>query len=270
MSRYHASSSDLPMPPRAAAGMPPIRRIGTDAVWRALSLGWQDFMASPTQLVFLAIIYPIIGIVAATAAAGREMMPIIWPLLSGFALVGPVAAIGVYELSRRREAGLPVSWVNAFDVLRSPSIFSILVLGAMLLAIFVAWLFTARAIFEASFAGMPLATDVWGFLSQVFGTGQGWRLILLGNLAGLLFAVAVLALTVISFPLLLDRPVGAAAAVRASIAAVAANPGPMLLWGLMVALILAVSCIPLFVGLAVAVPVLGHATWHLYRAVMPR
>jgi uncharacterized membrane protein len=256
-------------PVQAGDGLPAIRRIGTSAIWRALRQGWDDFSANPTQLVFLAIIYPIIGLVAATAAAGRDLMPLVWPLLSGFALVGPIAALGVYELSRRREQGLPVSWVNAFDVRHSPSLPAILALGVLLLVIFVAWLFTAQAIYRISFGHMVPASAA-DFLAQLTGTAAGRRLIVLGNFAGFLFAAVVLSLTVISFPLLLDRPVGAGAAIRASLRAVAMNPVPMALWGLVVAVVLLVASIPLFVGLAVAVPVLGHATWHLYRAVMPR
>jgi uncharacterized membrane protein len=253
----------------AQADLPAVRKISTAHVWRALAMGWDDFKAHPTQLIFLAIIYPVIGIVAAAAAAGRDMTPIIWPLLSGFALVGPVAALGVYELSRRREAGQRVSWVDAFGVLRSPSISSILALGVMLLAIFVAWLFTARAIFDTTFAGMPPAASFGELIRQVLQTPAGWHLMLLGNGTGLLFAIVVLALTVVSFPLLLDRPVGAGTALRTSLQAVVTNPIPMALWGLVVAVTLFVASIPLFVGLAVAVPVLGHATWHLYRAVVP-
>jgi uncharacterized membrane protein len=268
MPRLSQPYSDMALA-QSADGLPAIRRIGTSAVWRALRLGWEDFQANPTQLVFLAIIYPVIGLVAAAAAAGRDLMPLIWPLLSGFALVGPIAAIGIYEMSRRREAGLPVSWVNAFDVRHSPSLPSILALSVMLLAIFVAWLFTAEAIYRASF-GQMVPMSVGDFLAQLTGTAGGRRLMVLGNAAGFVFAAVVLSLTVISFPLLLDRPVGAGAAIRASLRAVATNPAPMALWGLVVAVILLVASIPLFVGLAVAVPVLGHATWHLYRAVMPR
>jgi uncharacterized membrane protein len=267
MAQSHPSYSDLPLR-RAAGDLPAIRRIDAATLFHALHLGWRDFMANPTQLVFLAIIYPIIGLVAAGAAAGRDMMPLVWPLLSGFALMGPVAALGIYELSRRREQRLPTTWLNAFDVLRSPSIFPILGLGAMLLGIFVVWLFTARAIYDATFAGMVPAS-AQDFIDQVFGSPAGWELIILGNGVGLLFAAVVLSLTVVSFPLLLDRPVGAGVALRTSLRAMVVNPGPMALWGLMVAVILAVASIPFFVGLAVAVPVLGHATWHLYRAMVP-
>lgn len=269
MPRYNASYAGRPAA-QAPPATPVVRRIGTGAIWRALALGWRDFQANPTQLVFLAIIYPVIGILAATAAAGRDMMPIIWPLISGFTLVGPIAALGIYELSRRREAGEDPSWVDAFTVIHSPSISSILAVAVMLLAIFVAWLFTARAIYDAVFASMPPAASGADFLRQVMETPQGWRLAVLGNLAGLIFAIVVLSLTVVSFPLLLDRPVGVGVALRTSLQAVAVNPGPMALWGLTVAVTLAVASIPAFVGLAVAVPVLGHATWHLYRAVVPR
>jgi len=269
MTRYNPSWGAMPAPAHQPH-LPAIRQIGTDDVWHALALGWRDFLANPTQLVFLAVIYPVIGLLAAGFAAGRDMMPVVWPLLSGFALVGPVAALGVYEISRRRERGEETSWLNAFDVRHSPSLPSILALGVLLLAIFVAWMFTARGLYDAIFAGMPAAEGPGAFLRQVLRTPEGWRLMLLGNGAGLVFAGLVLSLTVVSFPLLLDRPVGAAAAVRASLRAVALNPGPMLLWGAIVAAVLAVACIPLFVGLAVAVPVLGHATWHLYRALMPR
>ncbi|WP_135467354.1 DUF2189 domain-containing protein [Crenalkalicoccus roseus] len=261
----NAPTADRALLPQAE---PAVRRIGTAEIRAALARGWEDFRANPTQLVFLALIYPLVGIVAATAAAGRDLMPLVWPLASGFALVGPVAALGVYELSRRRERGLPTSWLNAFDVLRSPALPSILALGLMLVAIFAAWIVAAQAIYRATFGGYVPAT-IGEFAWRLFNTAEGWQLILIGNGVGFLFAVAVLMLTVVSFPMLLDRPeLGAGAAVRTSVRAVLANPGPMALWGLVVALLLALGSLPFFVGLAVAVPVLGHATWHLYRAVV--
>lgn len=246
---------------------PTVNRITVADVRNALAEGWDDFMSSPTQLVFLAVIYPVIGFIAAYAAAGGDLLPLVWPLISGFALVGPVAALGIYELSRRREQGLPVSWLNAFDVLRSPSLFAMILLGVMLLAIFVAWIATARGIYHATLG--PLApASISDFVWDVFHTEAGWRLILIGNGVGLLFAALVLALTVVSFPLLLDRQTDPGTAVRTSVRAVSANPVPMALWGLIVAALLLLGSLPFFVGLAVALPVLGHATWHLYRKVV--
>lgn len=256
-----------------APSVPAIRRIGVADVREALAAGWRDFKANPTQLVFLAVIYPVIGLIAAQAMAGRSVMPLFWPMLSGFALIGPVAALGIYELSRRRERGLPVSWSNAFDVRHSPAILSILGLGLMLLGLFLLWLLAARLIHGMTMGALPPALSVADFVQQLFRTPEGWRLIVLGNLVGGVFALAVLALTVVSFPLLLDRAaegraVDAGTAIRTSLRAVRANPGPMLLWGLIVAGLLALGSLPLFVGLAVVLPVLGHATWHLYRRVV--
>ncbi len=249
-----------------AAAEPTVRRIGVADLRDALARGWTDFRASPTQLVFLTLIYPLVGFTAASVAGGRALMPLVWPLVSGFALVGPLAALGVYELSRRRERGLDAGWTHAFDVLRSPAMGAIAALALLLLAIFVAWVATARAIYDVTLGG-AMPDSLMEFVG-LLGTGPGVQLIVLGNAVGALFAAAVLTLTVVAFPLLLDRDVPAAVAMRTSVRAVAANPGPMALWGLTVGTMLFLGSIPFFVGLAVVLPLLGHATWHLYRKVV--
>jgi uncharacterized membrane protein len=258
------------------AEAPRIRRITMADAVDALRLGWRDFQANPTQLIFLAILYPVIGLVAARAMAGGAVLPLVWPLASGFALVGPFAALGIYELSRRRERNLPVSWHHAADVRHNPALGAILLIGVMLLAIFAAWLLVASLIYSTTLGATAyMPANLAELVEAVFTTPEGWRLLLLGNGAGFLFAVLVLSLTVVSFPLLLDRgaegrPVGAGTALRTSLRAVLSNPGPMALWGLLVAGLLALGSVPLFVGLAVVLPVLGHATWHLYRKVVVR
>lgn len=249
------------------AEQPAVRRIGIPDLTDALSKGWQDFLAAPTQLIFLCVIYPIVGLVFGRAADGGHLLPLLFPLVAGFALVGPLAALGVYELSRRREAGQPVSWLNAFDVRHSPAIGSIAALGVALMAIFIAWLVVARVIWHLTMGSVTHAS-MGHMLSDVLGSGQGTMLILLGNGVGFLFAVVVLAITVVSFPLLLDRNVGVATAVGTSVRAVLANPVTMAAWGVIVAVLLALGSLPLFIGLAVVMPVLGHATWHLYRKVV--
>ncbi|WP_240791304.1 DUF2189 domain-containing protein [Roseomonas sp. AR75] len=251
--------------PGTATSAPEVRRIGMDALGAALRAGLQDFLQTPTQLIFLCVLYPAIGLVAATLAAGGNAMHLFYPMAAGFALVGPIAALGLYEISRRRERGLAASWVNVFDVLRSPAIGSIFALGVLLVGVFLLWLWAADAIFAATLGHLPADLPLQ---QALFETPEGWRMIWLGNLVGFCFAAAVLVLTAISFPMLLDRDGGVAEAVATSVRAFAVNPLPMAVWGLIVAVLLFLGSLPLFIGLAVVLPVLGHATWHLYRAVV--
>lgn len=246
---------------------PRIRRIGFAELKQAIAEGIDDFRALPTHGVFICIIYPIVGIILSRLAFGYEVLPLLFPLAAGFALVGPLAALGLYELSRRREQGLNVSPGDAFHVFRSASIRGIVILGLLLTAIFIVWLGTANTIFATIFGERPLSSFE-GFASMVLTTPPGWTLIIVGNAVGFLFAVVVLTISVVSFPLLLDRRLTAATAVWTSIRAVAANPVVMASWGLIVAGSLLIGSVPFFVGLAVVVPVLGHTTWHLYRKVV--
>ena len=244
-----------------------VRKIGPADLKDVLRKGFADFWAMPSQVFFIGLIYPIAGVILAGFAFGQNMLPLLYPLASGFALVGPLVSIGLYELSRRREQGLPTDWKYAFEVLQSPAIGSIAALGVMLLVIFMAWLFTAQALYEWLYGYRPVES-LPAFLYEALTTSRGWILIILGNLIGFVFAAVVLAISVVSFPLLLDRDVGAAVAVQTSIRAVLTNPVPMALWGLIVAGLLALGFATLLVGLAIIVPVLGHATWHLYRCVV--
>jgi uncharacterized membrane protein len=246
---------------------PIIRKIGFTDLKDALRKGVEDFKAMPSHALFLCLIYPIIGIVLFRLAFGYDVLPLLFPLAAGFALVGPFAAIGLYELSRRREMGLDTNWTHAFDVFRSSSLPGIALLGGFLLVVFLIWLAVAQAIYEASFGFAP-AASIPHFIEQVLTTREGWQLILLGNAAGFLFALLVLVVSAVSFPLLLDRHVGVAEAVLTSIRAFTHNPVTMAMWGVIVAVLLALGSLPLFFGLAVVIPVLGHATWHLYRKVV--
>ncbi len=252
--------------PPAFAG-PQVRRISVKDLTACLSQGWDDFRTTPTQLFFLCIVYPIVGLVAARAAFGGSVVPLLFPLVSGFALVGPISALGLYELSRRREQGEDVSWLNSFDVLRSPSIGSIAVVSVVLVAIFVAWLAAATAIYHGVVGDMAPAT-LGSLTHDVFHTSEGIRLTIVGNLVGFLFAAGVLSMTIVSLPMLLDRNVGALVAIRTSLRTVWVNPAVMAIWGLIVGVSLAVGAAFLMVGLALVLPILGHATWHLYRRVV--
>jgi uncharacterized membrane protein len=246
---------------------PAIRHIRIADIREALARGLDDFAACRTDVVFLCVIYPVLGLVLARFTFGQGLVQLLFPLASGFALVGPFAAVGLYEMSRRREQGTEVGWADAFGVVGSPAIGAIVLLGLILMSIFLAWLAAAWAIYALTLGPAPPASPA-GFVRDVLTTGRGWIMIGAGIGVGFLFAVLALAISVVSFPLLLDRDAGIDTAVRTSFRAVAANPGTMAAWGLVVAAGLALGSIPLFVGLIVVLPVLGHATWHLYRAVV--
>jgi uncharacterized membrane protein len=252
---------------QAARSLPRVRAISPHDLVDALAQGFADFWAMPTHVIFLSLIYPLAGVVIAGASFGYNLLWLFYPMAAGFALVGPVAAIGLYELSRRRELGLDTSWSHAFDLLQADSFRAILALGLVLLALFGVWIAVAKAIYVAYF-GYLAPDSIGSFLREVLTTEAGHRMILIGNGVGFLFALVAFAISVVAFPLLIDRDIGAAAAAATSLKAVARNPLTMALWGLIVALALLIGSLPFFVGLAVVLPVLGHATWHLYRKVV--
>ncbi|HEY0331437.1 MAG TPA: DUF2189 domain-containing protein [Rhodopseudomonas sp.] len=274
-------ADDLPYADRAAsvgdaqpaaqqarrASPPAIRKINLGDLHAALRLGWEDFKAVPSHAIMLCVIYPVLGLVLARAVLGYSVLPLLFPMAAGFALIGPFAALGLYELSRRRELGQDASAWHATEVLRSPSFGAMLGLGALLLAIFVTWIATAQAIYVATFGNAPAAA-IPDFVRLVLTTRDGWRLILIGCGAGFLFAVVTLCLSVVAFPIMLDRQAGFVDAIATSLRAVARNPLPMAAWGLIVAALLVLGSLPAFLGLAVVIPLLGHATWHLYRKVV--
>jgi uncharacterized membrane protein len=248
---------------------PAVRAIGWADLREALVKGVDDFKAMPSYAIFLCLIYALVTFFSARLTFQLGIFYLFFPLASGIALVGPVAALGFYEISRRRELGLDVSWTHAVAVLRSPSIFNVATIGVALMAIFIAWLYTARAIYEVIFGDM-LPAPIGQFFHQLFATTSGWTLIVLGNGIGALFAGAALSISVVSIPLVLDRGFDAVTAVRVSILVVLTNPKPMAQWGAIVAVGLVIGSLPVFVGLAVVMPVLGHSTWHLYRKVLGR
>lgn len=251
--------------PDAAPAYPVVRKIGVQDLKEALAEGLADFLARPSHLVFLGLIYPVAGI---WIVVGNSL-PLLFPLLSGFALIGPFAAIGLYEMSRCRELGLDTSWKHAFAVVWSHRMFPILSLGLILLVIFAGWLLSAQSLYVSLF-GSTRPQSFSLFIGEVFGTSQGWRLIGYGTTIGFVFAVLALSVSVVSFPMVLDRDVDVPVAILTSVKAVLKNPFVMALWGLIVAVSLAAGILLVFAGLAIVVPVLAHATWHLYRkAVEP-
>ena len=246
---------------------PAVRKIGLSDLRQALREGARDFGACRTDVVFLCMIYPIAGLIISRFAFDYGMLPLIFPLVSGFALIAPLFGVGLYEMSRRRELGIATGWADAFAVARSPAVGSIMALGLVLLGLFALWLAAANTIYTVTL-GPDAPVSAIAFARDAVTTPQGWAMVIAGVGVGFLFALLVLAISVVSFPLLLDRNVGITQAVTTSLRAVRRNPGPMAAWGLIIAAGLVIGAIPLLVGLAIILPILGHATWHLYRKVV--
>ena len=246
---------------------PVIRRITTQDLRSALRRGREDFLARPTHGVFLTAIYLLIAAAAAFVGLGENLLFLLLPVLSGLALIGPLAACGLYELSRRREQGSEYAWWHVFDVLNVPSRWSITGMGVLLAALFAGWLMTAVALYEG-ILGSVVPDTAAGLFQQIFMTPEGWQLLAAGTLIGFIYSVIVFVATVVALPMMVERRVGLAGAVGTSLRAVAGNVKPMAAWYLIVAGLMLAGAVPMLIGLGVVAPILGHATWHLYRAVV--
>jgi uncharacterized membrane protein len=247
----------------------PIRKIAGADLRIALRQGLDDFLTLRGDLVFAGLIYTLIGIAAVVMTTNGPLLPYFLPVVAGVGLLGPVAAVGFYELARRREQGQDVHWWNFLDVRKRPSADDMGMVAGLLLAIFALWLLAAGALYAALF-GWSAPQSIPQFLALVFTTPRGWALIAAGLVVGAVFGWMVLALSVASLPMLVDCDVSASEAVSASWRASHANKGVMIRWGLIVAALLVVGSIPLFVGLAVVLPWLGYSTWHLYTRLVDR
>jgi len=239
-----------------------IRKMSLSDIRDALAAGYDDLKACRSDALLMAVIFPVAGIVIAGVVVVQGLLPFVFPLLSGFALLGPLATLWFAALSRQRERG-DDSLVGTFSARRKP----IQHLSAIAILMFLAWNAVAGVVYYATLGS---STDAAGapFFQRVFTTGAGWEMIIIGCLSGAVFAVATLAVSVISFPLILDRPVTATQAVSASFHAMARNPLFVFGWGAAVAIGLTLGSIPCLLGLVIVLPVFGHATWHVYRRMI--
>ena len=246
-----------------------VRRIANQDLRWSLKAGLDDFQAMRGDLLFAGVFYVLVGLIAAVVATRSALLPFLFPVVAGVGLLGPLAAVGFYELARRREDGLDSSWSHFLDVQKRPSADDIGIVAGMLLGIFALWLVVAGILWFALFSATAPA-DVGQFLAMIFTTPRGWMLMLLGSAAGAVFGWVVMATSVVALPLLVDRDVSAAEAVSTSWRAVKANREPMLRWGLTVTALLVLGTIPLVIGLAFVLPWLGYSTWHLYTRLVDR
>ncbi len=255
---------------REDPGMIETRPLHISDLKAALKSGMEDFGALRTDVMFIVVLFPVIGMLLFWFALNRDLVHLLFPMVAGFALLGPVSAIGLYEMSRRRELGLQTGWSDAFQVMGSPSFVPLVVLGLYLAVIFVVWMFVAQVLYAMTL-GAEGPSSVGAFLGDVFGTAAGWTMMIVGTAIGFVFALCVLAISLVSFPLLVDRHVGLPTAVVTSVRIARNNPVTVAVWGLIVVALLGVGIATLFIGLIVVLPILGHATWHLYRrAVVAR
>jgi uncharacterized membrane protein len=264
---FHSFTTGRPGPVTRALESDTVRRIGLADLRWALARGMEDFGASRTDVTFLCVIYPLVGLMLARVASGYDMLPLVFPLASGFALLGPFAAVGLIEMSRQRSMGAPAGLGAAFGVFRSPAIGGILLLGGLLVGIFVFWLLIANAVYNLTLGPQPPAS-LSSFAYDIVYTPAGWAMTVVGVGLGFVLAVAALVISVVSFPMLLDQNVSLETAIRTSAKVVARNPLVIGAWSLIVVVGLVLGSIPLLLGLIVVMPVLGHATWHLYRRVV--
>lgn len=247
----------------------PVREITDEDLRFALRQGLDDFRAMRGDILFAGLIYTLVGIAAVVMTANGPLLPLLLPLAAGVGLLGPVAAVGFYELARRRELGEEANWTRFFDVRKRPTTDEMGMVAGLLLVIFALWLAAAGALYAAIF-GWTVPASIPDFLALVFTTPRGWALILSGLVVGALFGWVVVALSVASLPMLVDCDVKASDAVSASWRAAHANKRELVRWSLIVAALLVLGSIPLFVGLAFVLPWLGYATWHLYTRLVDR
>ena len=247
-----------------------IRKISHEDLSIALRQGLDDFLTFRGDIVFAGLVYTIIGIAAVVMTTSKPLMPFFLPVVAGIGLLGPLAAVGFYELAKRREDGeQDLHWFNFLDVRKRASVDDMGIVAGLLLAIFFAWLLAAGALYALIF-GWRTPDTVGGFVAMVLTTPRGWELIIAGAIVGAVFGWLVLALSVVSMPMLVDRDLTASEAVSASWRAANANRGEMIRWGLIVTGLLIIGSVPLFVGLAFVLPWLGYATWHLYTRLIDR
>lgn len=245
---------------------PVVRRIAVADVAEALGQGLRDFQALPRFGLAFGALYALGGIVIVVSVVRLGMSYLAYPVAAGFALIGPFVAAGLYEVSRQREAGQTPTFRGLWAAIRSRG--EIGWMAFVTLFIFVIWMYQVRLLMALFFGLNASFSTLNQFITVVLTTNEGLMFLAAGNVIGAALSLVLFSLTVVSFPLLLDREVDFVTAMITSVRAVVTSPVPMIGWAAVIVALLIISALPLFLGLLVTLPVLGHTTWHLYRRIV--
>lgn len=244
--------------------LPQVRALGIADIRASLAEGAADFARRPAIGLAIALVFVVIGMAITVSLAVLHEPWLIYPFAIGFPLVGPFAAVGFYEVSRQLEAGRMPSWREVLAVMWEQRRREVSWMAFVMLFVFWVWMYQIRLLIALILGRMSFAT-LDRFFHVVTTTAEGWVFLGVGHVVGAALALALFSVTVISIPMLLDREVDFVTAMITSVRAVLASPIAMLGWGVVVTLAVLAACLPFFLGLFVVLPVLGHATWHLYR-----
>jgi len=256
-------------PPQPRSTLPDVRPITFADLRACLAAGITDFRRAPLFGLFFGAVYAIGGLLILALVFRLEMSYLAYPLAIGFALIGPFIAVGLYEVSRRIEAGRALDWPGVLRVIFDQRRRELSWMAFVVLFVLWIWLYQVRLLI-ALFLGSRATSDLGRFFHVVVSTPEGLTFLAVGHLVGAVLALVLFSVTVIACPLLLDRNIDFVTAVVTSVKTVTTSPVPMILWGLMVVALIFLASLPAFLGLLVVLPVLGHATWHLYRrAIAP-
>lgn len=241
-----------------------IRKLRLNDLWQSLKEGYEDYGAKPSSVPLLIIFYPLFALIFTLYSFGQELRYLAFPIVAGFTLIGPIVAVIFFEMSRRRENGQELRWGATLRFIHTSSFAPILALSIIMTLLYVFWLYMAELIYFGIFGDLQPQTAA-DFVNQLLTTSSGTALIYYGNFVGFLFAFAAMAISIVSFPLALDKPVTSITAISVSVRAFTSNFRVMAVWAFIVLALLSLGAALFLIGLTITLPVLGHATWHLYR-----
>lgn len=240
----------------------PVRAVGVDRPWQWLSAGWRDFQRAPLVSLSYGAVFAIAGFALTLGLWLVGLTYLVMPLAAGFMLIGPVFAVGLYEVSRRLDRDEPVTLYAAFTAWYGNAA-QIGTMGLVLMLFLLAWIRVAFLIFALFFGPRPPSWE--HLITTLFFTTQGIPFLVVGIAAGGVLAAAAFGISLVAIPVLLDRNVGVLRAIATSLSAVAANWRIMIGWGALIALFTGAGITSFYLGLALTLPLIGHASWHAYR-----